>query len=1170
MNPSFVEFDQELHKFSGFMMPENVRNAVAAAIKEINDPEFIIPVDSSKSAILQAISEILKTKKSAKISNPLICQICVLLSNYFIRDDAATQIVRNIESSLHIMDQNTSLKVIQLTTTIFQDHILRATTVQSIFSIVINLSNATDTIICTSARAAAEQLLKQFNNSIFQTKSNVVTEIKRDIDISLSLIEEIPKSIEKHTEKLAFVLYRDLIKLCDHKKTSWLRVENISPDFGFFLLEYIVNTNFYSNLYAEAVNIAIAQKAPIDFFVSVFEEMIKKAPGQAVIIINSFLTDLVPKGANADRAVKFFLIAFTRSLNTIPLLLSNCDREANLLQAVVHNLKPFCDSFVGNGKFDVSINAKVVNKLAPPELFESGPIDIAVSFIQTAYKVKSENIKKLIQLTWNDLLMMISISLPFISDDCIYLSIQSLTFLIILANELNIEDARVALSCTFCTCLASSQDSIRNSSFETLTTLIENAPTAFVGNWGKIFQALMSFGWIPETGEFSTKLNDDQIIEVVLSLLSINCESKKWPLQFIIRLLCSNNNRFHILWQSLEGYLLLMMDDHQSSNEALSAYLSLLQENFTEETECDLLITFERLFAGRRKMEVEGRSILLDTIKAILAQKGTIIKQGWPHLINALSPKNFHDEEDILAMSFRCVQIICGDLLFLLDIETKMLSTNLFFEFALQTTDINVALSAFELMWSVIAMAKTSEMWKLIFSRLVSLIKDRRNDVALCAARTFFSLIMSNINNLPDDVVEFIPTDCFIPILNGVPESNQETEATEQLVLYELAHVARAMWQKFSHIEIFPVTFIRSLILQQELFFKRVTKRDISSLALQFYEEILLTKELSSDVYSYLMDSVESVARFSAESNDANSAIWSSWSRVIRNTFPVLKESMNMDLLCRWLKIFKMFLIDLDCGKFLPPTAHKSFESLTLLYPMTDEMSMEVYKFCIMCAAQTKNQPLSDMALQTMSNICEEKVPQEELPQLFILSKEIFHLSGARRLLLYFVDNNIKIPEEKILNVFDSIVEFGKSDIALKPKTGACITKFFLKLDHERQDIFFSEYKPFMRPMLAIWEMYLNNQSETYDKDVATRYTKLVVESVAEILRNTKSFDEMIEILLFIEKSNTDPEVFVEGSVSTHEHLIEMLPAISCLLDREKSEIILAIQKILCRISLRK
>ncbi|KAI5510440.1 guanyl-nucleotide exchange factor family, partial [Trichomonas vaginalis G3] len=992
MNPSFDEFDQELKKFSGFMMPDNVRNSVSAALKEINDPEFIIPVDSSKSSIIQAFSDILKTKKTAKLSNPLVCIMCVLLSNYFIRDDAATQIVRIIEGNLNSMDQNTSLKVIQLTTSIFQDHIYGATTLQSIFSIVLNFSNSQDTVVCTSARAAVEQLLKQFNTAIFQSKNNIVTELKREIDISLSLVEEIPKTIEKHTEKLAYVFYRDLIQLCAHNKPYWLRLEFLHQDFAFYLLQNIIITNFYTNLFQETLKIAISQKAPIDFFVTIFEKYIKKAPSQAIIIVNSFLNDLVPKGVDAERPMKFFLLSFTRSVNIIPLFLSNCDRNANILTSIIRNLKPFCDSFIGDTKFDISISAKVAGKLNGTELFQSGPVDIAISFIQTSYKIKNDNIKKLIQSCWNDLLMIISISLPFITDECIYLSIQSLTFLIMLSNELNIDDARISVSCTFCTCLASSQSFIQTATFETVTSLIENAPSSFVGNWGKIFQALIPSNWIPDTGIFSTKLNDDQVIEVVLALLSINTDSKKWPLAFIVKILCSNKHRFHIIWQSLEGYLLLLLDDHQTTNEALNTFVSLLQEDFTKETEEDLLITLERLFAGRRKLEVQGRSVLLDQIKAILAQKGTIIKHGWPYLINALSPKNFQDEEDILAMSFRCVQIICGDLLFLLDIETKLLSTNLFFEFALQTTDINIALSAFELMWSVIAMAKTSEMWRLIFSKLVSLIKDQRNDVALCAARTFFSLIMSNINSLPDDVVEFIPNDCFFPILNGFPQANQATESTEQLVLYELAHVARAMWDKFSHIENFPVDFIRALIKQQETFFQQIKKRDVACQALQFYEEILMTKELSKETRDYLMDSLEVIAKYSIDKYDANNGVWTSWGRVIQNTLPGSKELVDFEMISRWLRIMHLFLIELDCGKFLPPTAHKVFESIQLLFPLDTELLTEIYKFCIICAAQTKNQPLSEIALQNMLSICENQVKKEDLPQLFILSKDIFHL----------------------------------------------------------------------------------------------------------------------------------------------------------------------------------
>ena len=1170
--PGFDEFLRELRKFTGFMIPESIRSSVNLALKEAENPDFILPITSSNSPIITAVVNILDNKKTAKQSSPLVSAICALLSNYVIREEAAQPITRKLDQILTLLDQNTCLKIIQYTTSIAEDHLFDTSSMELTFSIVFSLCNSVDQFVATSAVAASDQILKLFTKALLTEQKELPPDKKREIDLCISMTGDINHSITRYREKLAYILFRDLIKLGENKQCLWLRVQNLPTNVTFTLLENISVTNFLNSLAVEAVNIGYANNAPINFFCILFDVSLSKCPKTAELIFTKFLADLVPKNPHARRSLRFYRVAMHKNVTAATNFFKNCDQEGTILAEYISKIKSFVEMFKGTSDYSITLQPKTVEQIESEkeQILANVPVELACYFITSMYKSGKGLIKQLLLKTWEDLISIISHAMKYTNESCVYILMQALHFLIILVTEMDIEQARTSVISSFADCLTSEIESVKQSAFETVTSVMQVCSNAFIGHWNKILQSLIAFDWLPDTGDFSKSLKDDQIIELLLSLFSINSESREWPLAFLVKILISNNDRFSLLWTSVEGYILLLVDDFDSMDDALAVLIELLSEDFEEETEEYLLETFEKLFAGRKNLPVERRSILLEEIRTILAQKGTVIKKGWPHLIGALSPKNFQDEADILNLSFRCVQIICNDLLFLLDLDTKILCTKLFFEFAMQTTDINVALSAFELMWSVVSMAKTTEMWKLIFSHLVSLIGDKRNDVAQTAVKTFFSLIMSNIDSLPDDVVTFIPSDCFMPIVASLNHNSPDFEATQQTAFHELAHCAHSLWDKFSKVEVFPVTFMNKLIHDHEDLFKRITRRETACSALQFYTEILENLEsLEEEVRQNLFTSMKNIAAFSISKYDANSAIWGSWGILIKDGMSLQKNILNAEYLGKWIDITKSFFFDLECGAFLPPTAHKTFDGYQLLFPLPTELTMMIYKFFVECAIQTFNAPLSEVALENISIICEKQVSQEELAQLFVISKGLFKLKGARKLLLNFIEKDIEISDKAIDGIYESLIALGESNSELKEKTGRSIAKFFPKLSEDKKNAFLEKYNDYHIPLITLFELFLDMKSETYNEEIALCYTKTINERIGKLLKNIESDDALADALNFLAKAETNPKAFVENSENHGEHLIEILPNISDLLLRTDDKVKCSISNILIRISTR-
>lgn len=733
---------------------------------------------------------------------------------------------------------------------------------------------------------------------------------------------------------------------------------------------------------------------------------------------------------------------------------------------------------------------------------------------------------------------------------------------------MGIDDARGGVICQLCTSMISGAEESKQAFFETVTSAIDTCPEAFNGHWGKVMTAVMEFEWVPDEATFSQRISIENVIELCLSILSINAIDREWPLAFLVKILCANNHRFEPIWSAVEGYFLLLIDDPESMQTALEALLEMLATNFTRETEEHLLVTFNRLFTGRKKLPPEARAELLEEIRTILAEQGTVIKKGWPPLIEALSPCNFQDEADILNLSFRCVQIICNDLLFLVDFDTKLMCTRLFFEFASQTTDINVSLSSFELMWSVVSMAKTTEMWEPILSGLVPLIGDKRNDVSLCAVRTFFSLIMSNAAIFPEAVVEYIARSCFFPIMEFFRGSGPDSAGCVQLAFHELAHCARTMYESFENVNGFHEEFWPKLIEMHEEFYRTIEKREIAVAAFQFYEECLMTTELSDETKDGLFDSLERVISFTIGRENANSQVWGAAGRVIRSALPACKESLNEHWMQRWVRVMEMCIFDLDCGSFLPPTAHKSFDACIFLFPLPVELTVIIYRHFVRCATEAKVPRMVEVAIEQMCTICERKVEKDVLPQLFVLSKDLFSLKQARRLLLQFVERDIEIGDEMLESVFSSLMKLGASSPELLEKTGNSIAKLFDRLSRESQRAFLDGYGGCPAAMEVLWTRFLSRESEDFNEELAHEYLLEVVGALGKcICGDGTEESSVIRILKFVASERVDEGVLGLGTPRDCAHLAVLAPTLAELVMSDSKEVRAEIKKILLRFS---
>jgi len=773
------------------------------------------------------------------------------------------------------------------------------------------------------------------------------------------------------------------------------------------------------------------------------------------------------------------------------------------------------------------------------------------------YQAQNVALKNLVSLTWADILHMFTVASSFVTGKCCYILLQGMHSLVALTHELMLDDARGSAINAFCNILITPETlEVKNIAYETVTSAIETSPAAFDDHWTKIMSALSEFRWAPSSPEFCSSLTVRQLIEICQGLLTI-ANGGNWALGIVNEFLLANLQRFPEIWPSIEKNFL-------ADNKLIAtSFWELFRDGFCESSEKLLCSTLEKRF----KIGL-GSAQLLEAMRQLLSQNSTVLVDGWEFIIQALKPEYVSDN---INDAFRCVEIIANDLMFHLPNQTQSEIIQLIFEFAGQLIDINISLSSFGLLWNVVSICSTLEMWKTVLGGAAHLISSPQNDVALCAAKTFFSLLVSNVTALPTEIFQYVAIDLFLPLIEFLVKAPEEAVATQQLAFQELAHCGRNLWDQFKSVELFGTEMWLKLIIGHEHFMKTCSKRDILIQTFQFYEEAFQCTELPENVMLELYDSFYRLTVFFVKRENAKSPIYGSMGRVIQTVLPLQKSYLTKQLLKKWIEIIEYPIFDLESGGLLPPTSHKAMDALVLLFPLPIELAVLVYESLVkMACNDLNNSRLTGIALEHITDVC-HKVGDDLLPTFFVLSKNLFRLKGARKLLLEFVQKDIPIQDEIVEDVATSLMSLGKSDLELKEKTATSVLKLYPRLSNNTKLEFIEIYKDSLNALSALLQMFCDPKSTLFVSNIAELCTKKTIQLLGKLMLESDSEELLVTILKFLLKLTTPGIVFEDCfEENQHYHLFFLLPVFAELVLKENPVIKKQLRKIFLMISTRK
>lgn len=827
-------------------------------------------------------------------------------------------------------------------------------------------------------------------------------------------------------------------------------------------------------------------------------------------------------------------------------------------------------------------------KSQPSLLFDpifcvSAPIEITVFFVVSCYKAANPALKSLVSATWSDILFIIQIASTIVTGKCCYILMQGLHSLMVLTSELRLDGARGSVIGTFCNILVSPEgpdaDEIKRIAYLTVSSLVETTPAVFDNHWSIIINALSDFYWIPQSFDFTRDLSLKSIVEMLKSFLSLKDEEEstiEWSFSLFSNIILTNLSQFKSIWSEIEEDFLLCITNSEAQYIASNSFFTILTDGFNENSEKQLCITIDKLL-DKNCLDNEIIGVLIERIHSILSQNGRIIHEGWPPLLKALHPQHFGDDPDLMNAAFRCLQFICSDILISLDSDMQILIINLTIAFAEQKTDINISLSALGLLWNLTSVAQSSDMWITILKQSYPLIGDPRNDVSICAVNTFFSLLVSNSQNLSKEVFKFLAVNVD-NIIDILIENRPECENAQMSAFHELAHCARNLYTQIDSVIDDQERIWDRVIKEHEKFILRSTKSEVVISSMLFYEEIFQCTHFSEALFITTFDSLDRLMSHFIKTENSNSPIYGTIGKMMKCSLSAQKEIMNVTFLKRWLKIIETLICELDSGPCLPPTAHMSLDALDTLFPLDEEMTYLLYESIVRIANYEPKQErdpsesnrMTEIAVDHLCRICREKVPKKILSKLFIMSKTLFKRKEARKLILDFVSNDIPVDDDLVESVCNSLMELGKSDTFVTLKTANSVLKLFSRVSNETKLEYINYYSKCYQALFGLWKIFLDPTSTDFDLETAKLCTLKVIDSIEMFLDQEKNDDEtIIDVLNFVSDTPTLSTCFTESNDASNQfyHILRFLPKVSDLVFTNNSDVKQLVRKIILIVS---
>jgi hypothetical protein len=657
--------------------------------------------------------------------------------------------------------------------------------------------------------------------------------------------------------------------------------------------------------------------------------------------------------------------------------------------------------------------------------------------------------------------------------------------------------------------------------------------------------------------KFSHLLNETEFKRFCGSLIKGN----SFCLKHLSRVLVLNSDGFEQVFQAIELPLKRHFDDPDTQAAAFSLIIDVSTANFNATNETVFLPLFAVLLR-RSDVSADHRLALLKQIRFLLLNKSTPRTATWSSILTSISIADVQVSHEVIACAFSILETICNDHLNKLNIEDYQTIVSLIFEFSSQTIEINICLSSLGLLWLVLPFVRDRmDFWHLILNGTILFFSDSRNDVAVCALRTFFTLLTLDAGQLPTGIYSHLVVGCFVPQLMAMTEFSPDSWSMQQLTFQEMCHCGISFWTYFDTVPEFVTTFWPLLIEKQEIFLKLCKDPEVCISAFAVYDESFPVPYFTLPIRQLLQTSFISVMTFFLENEPPNSLVLSTLGRFIHKIVLSQKQFLTANSLTGWLEFYHVFCRLMPCDSFVTLSVHKALEGLIGLLPLSDsDMNRQICRALVHIVIRTSFKCLREEIIGFILSAL-RKI-ELNLLHFMVDCIPLFGIPESSDLISFFVASNVADSERG--EFFDCLRVISEARADLKPVIYLKLLDLLVDVDLGRRESFLQENSE--RPVFFrdVWLAFCNPLSKRFHSEFYGECFGKIIASVSRFLIAATA-DELaiLDLLAFLASAKVPPRSILSFPDCDTWFLFDLMPPLIILAADSRAPVRAAVTKVL-------
>ncbi|OHT12784.1 hypothetical protein TRFO_17241 [Tritrichomonas foetus] len=678
--------------------------------------------------------------------------------------------------------------------------------------------------------------------------------------------------------------------------------------------------------------------------------------------------------------------------------------------------------------------------------------------------------------------------------------------------------------------------------YQMLLSLLYNSPHFFTKFYQRLFISLGMYPHASIDAQFTQKISTDELSKMCVVL----CQGTPFCINFLKDVLVVNKERYEFLWPSIVEHIPKWL----ISPDYVDTTLNLLNEVLLHCFDESVLIVLNKSIES---IHPKKKIILMNLTRQILAHSSNKIENRWGELLSVIQPYHCGNDSELLGTAFASLSIICNDHFQKLSESDMQACISSVFEFAAQRVDINIALSSLGLLWVITPFIhQISRFWKRILSETLILFNDPRSDVATCALRTFFSLLSSNTGQMPTDIYDHLIASCFIPLLMTFTSFRAESWAVQQLALLEICHCACSFWQQFESNPQFISNFWPLLIEKQQNFVMNCENQETNVAALQFYEEAFKCSKIDSTLREAILLSFIGAINHFMTHESPGSLVISRLGSFFVATLPTQKEYLTSRQLELWLGAIESIALILPSTSFVNLTAQKVIDSAFSLFPIKNEFALSIIRTLCRICSKTPCTHLRNSIFNILSKIITTKVERSNVFEIIPECSILFAFNEADSFIRLIIDFDFEITEQNCHQYFYIFNKISKNE-KYNEQVKKTLIQVLPMIDNGSQIHFLNENSHDVNLLITIWNRFCNDNS--FNQQFFDTCSMIILNHIFEKMKPQEDEKVILQILTFIEKSETKFEIIGDNEKCQKWHIYGVIPYLVQLLNDSREKV---------------